>query len=287
MFNYSQGNMQKSLSFKEQEKNDELNNNNNSNPFNDIHKKYKKRYVYNQYYTNIDISSFNQNNEIFDEPKIMKKEIYLNNPSKNDFIINTYIYNTPIEQHNIFNNKNYITTKKNQSLLNKGNSISKENILISKNGKNNNINEKLKNFIPFDKIKFVQVNKKPLEINNRSNKRNENCDNIKFNKDIYNDISNNYQIKKNKRTERITLEDNDIMNKVEKIPIYSSKTKNSPKKKKKYKNKNNNKDAKLNYQKLFLNKIEKNKDELNSEEIDELKISRFHTQKKNYSSWLI
>ena len=52
-----------------------------------------------------------------------------------------------------------------------------------------------------------------------------------------NDISNNYQIKKNKRTERITLEDNDIMNKIEKIPIYSSKTKNSPKKKKKYVNK--------------------------------------------------
>jgi hypothetical protein len=82
------------------------------------------------------------------------------------------------------------------------------------------------------------------------------------------------------------------MNKIEKIPIYSSKTKNSPKKKKKYKNKNNNKDAKLNYQKLFLNKIEKNKEELNSEEIDELKISRFHTQKKiilhgSYSSSII
>ena len=292
MFNYSQGNMQKSLSFKEQEKNDELNNNNYSNPFNDIHKKYKKRYVYNQYYTNIDISSFNQNNEIFDEPKIMKKEIYLNNPSKNDFIINTYIYNTPIEQHNIFNNKNYITTKKNQSLLNKGKSISKENILISKNGKNNNINEKLKNFIPFNKIKFVQVNKKLPEINNKSSKRNENCDNIKFSKDISNDVSNNYQIKKNTRTERITLEDNDIMNKIEKIPIYSNNTKKSLKKKKKKKYKNNNKDAKLNYQKLFLNKIEKNKEELNSEEIDELKISRIRANKKiilhgSYSSSII
>ena len=243
----------------------------------------KKEYIFSQYYSNIDISSYNKNNlkenknidsnEIYDDSKILKKEIHINNPGKNEYIINTYIYNTPIEQHNIINNKNYINSENNKIFLS------------PKNKKNEKIkNDNPKSFISFLKIKndkiYKSVNKK--NSNDDLNKKNEINSNIKIKKDIfyylnpniYKDELSFQKIKKNARTTKVTLEENDLDNKSQKIPINLNKNKLIKK----------NKNEILKYQKIFETKIDKCKqnhlNEFDSEEIDELKISGIHPNKK-------
>ena len=260
-FNYSQGNLYKGLSFKENFKYDDINNNYVSNYSKIINKKDKKGYLYNKYYTDADLSSYNTSNikenknlfgnDIFDNSKIMKKEIYLNNQSKNEYIINTYIYNSPIEQHNIINNKNYITSKINNSPINqvKNNNNENKKILSSspnrKNIDKNRINNNYKNNIPYDKVKLIPTNrtqnKKIIlknELNNDILKRNEtNNNNFRIKKNIfYNLYPNIYKdelsfqnIKKNVRTTKATLEENDLDNKSVKFSFSSNKFKFTPK----------------------------------------------------------
>ena len=280
-YNYSHEKLKKVFSCKDIYKNNCVQNNNEIS--NILKPQNKKEYIFSQYYSNIDISSYNKNNlkenknidsnEIYDDSKILKKEIHINNPGKNEYIINTYIYNTPIEQHNIINNKNYINSENNKIFLS------------PKNKKNEKIkNDNPKSFISFMKIKndkiYKSVNKK--NSNDDLNKKNEINSNIKIKKDIfyylnpniYKDELSFQKIKKNARTTKVTLEENDLDNKSQKIPINLNKNKLIKK----------NKNEILKYQKIFETKIDKCKqnhlNEFDSEEIDELKISGIHPNKK-------
>ena len=254
--NYSQGNINKGLSFKDNLKYDDYNNNEISQPLKIINKKDKKENIHNKNYKDIEFSTYNQNNfkinkniydnEFFENSKIMKRELYMKNPSKNEYIINTYIYNSPIEQHNIINNKNYITSKVNNSPSDQKKSgvyDYKNNAPPSPKNKNiekNKISYKSKNIIPFDKTKINSTNKiqnkKILdknELNNDSNKINEINNNIKMKKNIFYSSSPNifkdelsFQIsKKNVKTSKEILKENELDNKSVQIPFNVNKDK--------------------------------------------------------------
>mgnify|MGYP007101870454 CR=1 FL=1 len=304
-YNYSHENLHKGFSLKENDRNDYSHNSHISQQFKIIPKKDKNGSIFNQYYSNIDISSYNQynskknknlySNEIFDDSKILKKEIYLNNPRKNEYIINTFIYNSPIEQHNIINNKNYINSKENNPIINQKKNVIKENkstALLSPKNQNlekNKTNDKSKSFVPLDISNPNKINNSQFKNNqiNNLNKITESNDNIRIKKDIfyylnpniYKDELSFQNIKKKARTTKITLEENDIENKSVKIPINLNKINYNSKN-----NLNNNKKEKLTNQKLFETKIdkcrEKHLDEIDSTDIDELKISGIHTNKK-------
>ena len=270
VYNYSQGNLHKNLTYKENSRFDNLKNNEISPPMKIVNKKNKSGYILHQYYTDIEPHSYYKNNlkgskniygnEFLEDSKIMKKDIYLNNPGKNEYIINTYIYNSPIEQHNIINNKNYISPNRNNSLSNQNkntNSYSNKNAPLSpakKEELKNKTKKKPKNNIPFDKIKVIQLNKSQYkkisyknDINNESMKRSEINNNIRIKKNIfyylypniYRDELSFQNIKNNPRTTKATLEDNDLNNKTIKIPINSDKLK-IPQKKLIVENKNKN-----------------------------------------------
>ena len=304
-YNYSHENLHKGFSLKENDRNDYMHNSHISQPLKFISKKDKNGSIFNQYYSNIDISSYNQynskknknlySNEIFDDSKILKKEIYLNNPRKNEYIINTFIYNSPIEQHNIINNKNYINSKENNPIINQKKNVIKENksnVLISpknQNAEKNKANDKSKSFVHLDISNSNKINKSQLKNNQNVNlnKITETNENIRIKKDIfyylnpniYRDELSFQNIKKKARTTKITLEENDIENKSVKIPINLNKIN--------YNSKNyltNNKKEKLTNQKLFETKIDKCKEnhlnEFDSAEIDKLKISGIHANKK-------
>jgi len=229
VYNYSQGNLYKnSLSRIDNLKNNEI-----SPSMKIVNKSNKSGYFYHQYYTDIEPPSYNKNNlkgNIFEDSKIMKKEIYLNNPGKNEYIINTYIYNSPIEQHNIINNKNYISPNRNNSLSNPNkttNIYNNKNVPPSPTRKEelkNKTKNKPKNNIPFDKIKVIQLNKSQYkkisyknDVNNESIKGSEINNNIRIKKNIfyylypniYRDELSFQNIKNNARTTKATLEDND------------------------------------------------------------------------------
>ena len=299
--NYSQGDIYKGLSFKENLKYDYLNDNDISKQIKVTNKKDKRKYIHNHNYTDIDLSPYNQINlnknisshEVLDNSKINKKEIYLNNPNKNEYIINTYIYNSPIEQHNIINNKNYISSKADNSFIKikKNQNIEDKRIITSSPNKKikeknaNNKNNKSKNFIPFDKIKVMQMNKsqyKKIPLKNDcsidSLKRNEFDNNIRIKKNIfyylnpniYKDEISFHNIKKNARTTKTTLEENDLEDKSLKIHLSSNKVRISPKNiSKERKNKKN---------------LIGNLDEIN-EEKNNIKLNkRYHTQENIFNN---
>ena len=299
IYNYSQENLKNGFSFKEIFKNNSIYNNNDiSNP------QHKKGYIFNQYYANIDISSYNKNNlkenknydshDIYHNSKILKKDIHLNNPGKNEYIINTYIYNSPVEQHNIINNKNYITPKNNFNILNQNRILNNENnkaFLSPKNKileKSQSNNGNKKNIIDFQKINNNKINKSHNKkiSNNDLSKKNEISNNIRIKKDIfyylnpniYKDEQSFQKIKKNARTTKVSLEENDFDKLSLKIPINLNKNKLV---------KNYKKEI-INYQKLFEEKIDKCKknhlNEFDSKEIEELKISKIHPNKKIFEN---
>ena len=300
--NYSQGDISKGFSFKENLKFDYSSRNENQKQLKVINKNDKRGYVHNHNYTDIDLSYYNQinfnkniyNNEILDNSKIKKKEIYLSNPNKNEYIINTYIYNSPIEQHNIINNKNYLSPKADNSLINlkKNHIIADKKIINSSqskkiNVKNTNIknNNRNKNLIPFDKIKVMQMNKSQYkkispknDNSNDSVKRNEIENNIKIKKNIfyylypniYKDEISFQNIKKNARTTKTTLEENDSDSKHLKIHLSSNKVRVSPK--------NTNKEAK------YTKEMIKDLDEINSEKNNIKLNKRYHTQENIFNN---
>ena len=287
IYNNSQENLKNGFSFKEIIKNNGLHNNNDIS--HELYSQNKKGFILNQYNANIDISSYNKNNlkenknfnshEIYNDSKILKKEIHLNNPGKNEYIINTYIYNSPIEQHNIINNKNYITPKDNFNILNQNRIINNDNTKVFLSPKNKKIekNQSINGKINYNKINQSH-NKKISNID--LSKKNEISNNIKIKKDIfyylnpniYKDEQSFQKIKKNARITKVNLEENDLDNLSQKIPININKNKLM----KNYK-------KEIDYQKSFEAKIDKCKNHLNeiaSEEIEELKISGIHPNKK-------
>ena len=194
-------------------------------------KRDKNNLLYSQYYADTELFTNNQNNERINNSKILKKEIYINKPGKNTHIINTYIYNSPLEHPKIKGKRYIIGVNNSYSYINhqRKNLINedKKDILFAHKNKKieQNKENKSKTFILLNQKKLINSNKfqnKNASVKNKSIidsfKKTESKNHNRIKKDlhyyfipnIYKDDMSIKKIKKNARTVKVTLDKNNL-----------------------------------------------------------------------------